>query len=161
MSKFTDLRRKSNAFTTPSSKDNLEESSLIYTQLNALNSKIDDIVASDNIDDATVEKLSIAIDCINSVYDELDPEASKKSEIEAANESVIIAVIEALRENVEIEYILNDGETVIITPKIAKYVANIHDELNEHNQLKLKLLMNESLDSFNFAINFCESNYTG
>lgn len=160
MSKFTDLRRKSNAF-TPSSKDNLGESSLIYTQLNALNSKIDDIVASDNIDPSTIEKLSVAIDCINSVYDELDPDASHKSEIEAANESVIIAVIEALRENVEIEYILNDGETVIITPDIAKYIANIHDELNEHNQLKLKLLMNESVDSFNFAVDFCESNYTG
>lgn len=156
MAKFIDLRKKSSRF-TPSSVE-IAESSVILSQLSDLNSKIEDLASSENLNDSAIQNLTAAIDYLNQVYDSIDPENSQAADREIANESFMSCIVQSLRENKNVSYILNDGESVEITPQIAECFAKIHDELNKHNQIKLQILATENINSYNFAMDFCKSN---
>jgi len=71
------------------------------------------------------------------------------------NESVITKLQESYTSKMPVDIDIN-GEIIHITPDISENIISLHDELNEVNQIKLRQLISEDLQSFVEISKFAE-----
>ena len=68
----------------------------------------------------------------------------------------IEAALDAVENNRDISYELNDGNTVTISPQVGAEILATYDELNETNADIMNVLLKDSEESFIAAALFCE-----
>lgn len=68
----------------------------------------------------------------------------------------IQAALDAIENNADASYELNDGNTVTLSPQVAAEIIATYDELNESNADAMNVLLKDSEASFVAAVYFCE-----
>lgn len=154
MSNFSDIRKKSDKFVTIKQ---IDESAILYSELNNITAKVDEILQKygNDLDQDSKDTLNVAVDCLNNLYDQIDPENSQIINRESVLDYNMKTIVESIRENSNKNIQFSSGDSLEITPEDAHKIAYVFEELDNQNQLKFKLLMSESIDSYNLLLDFC------
>jgi len=124
----------------------LNESSVIYSEL-----------LKDLDSPLIVKKIDLADDSEDDETEDLNDELSLVDVEETVNicDTIIKSIIECTVSNKSVTHQLLDGTEVLISPEDAKHISYVHDELNENNQEKFRILLHDSKNSYDTALSFC------
>jgi hypothetical protein len=66
-------------------------------------------------------------------------------------------VLNSVHTNTPQTFKLNDGTTIQITPMEAKNIMYTYEELNDANQGIFESMINDSIDTYQMIVEFCDS----
>jgi diketogulonate reductase-like aldo/keto reductase len=93
--------------------------------------------------------LPLIRDCLNFIQEELSSKNNKTVRF-------VAALAEAHADQTSLNLTLDDGTTQIIESTTITKIINVHDDLSEENQEKLRQLLIHNEASFKNAVDFCE-----
>lgn len=84
--------------------------------------------------------------------------AARKTDTEAPQENTAFGrVLNSMQTNTPQTFKLNDGTTIQITPMEAKNIMYTYEELNDSNQGIFESMINNSINTYELIVEFCNS----
>lgn len=142
MADFSKIRKPQ----TPDQDYRLERLMEIKKHLDGVVSSFDSL-SNDEIDDS----IHTIQENMNYLGDILE------NEKDGHNKQIINTLKECITKNTSVNFELNSGEIFAIEPKIANKIIETHDELNEENQSKFRIMLVDSKESLTSILEFCNS----